>query len=138
MRLGGPAKNSEGQNLLDHAHRFSAAFDSIIRQPVIRQAFLVEFTKTCLVAEERPVTHEYTALQEVFRRAVQPDDGGSRAALRCAKFADQCGVARLRKGPAAERQYHSRAARRGRSQNAREAFVLDLTKHGLPFLRENL
>ena len=43
---GRTAKNSERQNLLDDAHGFSAALHPIIGLLVIRQAFLVEFTKT--------------------------------------------------------------------------------------------
>ena len=135
---GGAAENSQGQNLLDDAHGFSAALDAIIGLPVIRQALLVEFTKTRLIAEERPVAHEYTALQKVFRRAIQPDDHGPGAALRRAKFADERGVARLRERAAAERQNQPRVPLRRRSQNARQAFVFDVAKHRFAFLRENL
>src|ERR1700676_5595949 len=61
--LRGTSKNSKGQNLLDNAHRFSAALDTIIGLPVVGQAFLIECTKTRFIAEERSVTHEYTPLQ---------------------------------------------------------------------------
>src|SRR5580700_9608607 len=77
MRLGGASKNSKGQNLFDDAHGFSAALDTIIGLPIVRQAFLVEFTKTRLITEERPVTHEYTPLKQVLRRRIQPDDNES-------------------------------------------------------------
>ncbi len=124
--------------MLDDAHGFSAALDAVIGLPVIRQPFLVEFTKTRRIAEERPVTHEYTPLQKIFRRAIQPDDHGPRATLRRAKFADERGIARLRERAAAERQNEPRVPLRCRSENARQAFVFDLAKHRLAFLREDL
>src|ERR1700687_1072576 len=100
----GTSENSKGQNLLDDAHGFSAALHTIIGLPVVRQAFLVEFTKTRFIAEERPVTHEYTPFQKVFRRAIQPDDDGPGAPWHRPKFTDERGVARLCERAPAERQ----------------------------------
>src|SRR4029077_13905480 len=136
--LGGTSKNSKGQNLLDDAHGFSAALDAIIGLPVMRQAFLVEFTKTFFIAEERPVTHEYTPLEKVFRRAIQPDDDGPGAPRHGADFTNERGVARLRERAAAKRQNQSRIPLRRRSQNARKAFVFDLAEHRFAFLRKDL
>jgi hypothetical protein len=67
----GGFENTEGQNLFHDAHGLSAAFNAIVGLPVKRQPLLVEFTKTGLIAEERPVAHEYTPLQQVMLQVLR-------------------------------------------------------------------
>ena len=122
-RARGTAKNSEGQNLLDHAHGFSAALDAIIRLLVIGQALLVEFTKTGFVAEERPVAHQYTSLQQVLHRAIEPDDDGSGTSRRQRQTrgaARRCVAARTcrRRAPGPARVSRSDAEPRMRARHS--------------------
>src|SRR6266852_6288082 len=70
-----PVKDAKGQNLLNTANGFAATLDAIIRLPVKRQALLVQSTKTGFVAEERPVSHQYTPLQQEFDSAIEPHHG---------------------------------------------------------------
>src|SRR5215469_11263644 len=88
----GTSKDAERQDLLHHPQGLAAALNAKIRLPVIRQPLFVEFTKTRFVAEERPVSHEYTALQKLFGRAIEPNDGRAQAPFCRARFADERGA----------------------------------------------
>src|ERR1700731_4070116 len=115
----GPVKDTERQNLLDHANGFPAALNSIIGLPVIWQALVVQSTKTGFVPEEWPVAHQYTALQQAFDWAIEPHDGNT-GTLRRISIVDQGGGPRVCKRPAPERQDHTGVSFGGPTKHALE------------------
>ena len=126
-----PAKNAQRQNLLDDPNGLTAAFDPIIRLPVIGQALLVQSTKTGLVPEEWPVSHQYTPLQKAFDGAIQPNEGDAGSI----NIAKEGSVPWLGKRAASECEHHSRVAFRCPPKHAREAFVFDVAENRFALFR---
>ena len=90
-------KNSQRQNLLDHARRFASAIHSVVREFIGWQTLFVQAAETRFVAKQRPVGNLRAAFQQVpqsdsearsARRpapAAAPDFAAARSSHRRAK-----------------------------------------------------